>query len=82
MEESNFSTLIYSILALPIVFGILYWTKIRRDKRRNESGEVEYTSIAQAIGFLLVEGLTVVGSLAIMIAAVSGIVKYVITVYA
>ncbi len=82
MEYSSFSTLLYSILALPIAFGILYWIKIRRDKRRNESGEVEYTSVAQAIGFLVTEGLTVVGSLAVMIAAVSGIVRYIITIYA
>ncbi|HNO74208.1 hypothetical protein [Nitrosomonas mobilis] len=82
MEDSHLSTLIYSILALPVVFGILYWVKIRRDIRRNESGEVEYTSVAQAIGFLVVEGLTVVASLAIMIAAVSGIVRYIIITYA
>ncbi|MBK6618406.1 MAG: hypothetical protein WAT53_08895 [Nitrosomonas sp.] len=81
MEDSYLSTLIYSILALPIVFGILYWIKIRRDARRNESGEVEYTSVAQAIGFLVVEGLTVVASLAIMIAAISGIVRYIMVTF-
>lgn len=82
MDYSSVSSLIYSILALPIVFGILYWIKIRRDRRRNESGEIEYTSVAQAIGFLVIEGLTVVGSLAILIVVVSSIVKYIITNYA
>lgn len=82
MDYSSLSSLIYSILALPIVFGILYWIKIRRDRRRNESGEIEYTSVAQAIGFLVIEGLTVVGSLAILIAVVSSIVRYIITNYA
>lgn len=82
MEESYLGTMIYSVLALFASFGLLYWIKFRRDARRNESGEVEYTSVAQAIGFLVVEGLTVVASLAIMIAALSGIVRYIIVTYA
>lgn len=81
MEDSTLATLLYSILAIPVVFLILLWIKVRRDKRRNEAGEVEYASFGQAIGFLLVEGLAVVASLAVLMTAMSGIMKYVIHVY-
>lgn len=81
MEDSSLTTLLYSILAIPFVFLLLRWIKVRKDKRRNESGEVEYTSFGHALGFLLVEGLALIASLAILMAAMSGIVQYIISVY-
>ncbi len=81
MEDAPITTLLYSILALPIVFLILYWIKIRKDQQRNESGEVEYKTFGRAFTFLLIEGLAVVGSLAILITAMSGIVRYIIHIY-
>ncbi|MFO7580861.1 hypothetical protein [Nitrosomonas halophila] len=82
MEDSSLSTLLYSILAIPFVCMILHWIKVRKDRRRNESGEVEYTSFGQAFTFLLIEGVAVIASLSILIAAMSGIVRYVIHTYA
>lgn len=82
MEDSSLTTLLYSILAIPFVFLILRWIRVRKDKRRNESGEIEYASFGHALGFLLVEGLALIASLAILMAAMSGIVQYIIRVYA
>lgn len=75
-------TLLYSILALPVAFMILYWTKVRKDRRRNEEGEMEYKSFGEALTFFVIEGLALVGSLSILITAVSGIVRYLIHIYA
>ena len=81
-DAAPITTLLYSILALPLTFMILYWTKVRKDRRRNETGEVEYKSLGEALTFFIIEGLALVGSLAILITAVSGIVRYLIYVYA
>ncbi|MBC6961649.1 MAG: hypothetical protein DWB48_02640 [Nitrosomonas sp.] len=81
-DTAPITTLLYSILALPIAFMILYWTKIRKDRRRNETGEIEYKSLGHALTFFIIEGLALVGSLSILITAVSGIVRYLIYVYA
>lgn len=82
MEDSSLTTLLYSILAIPFVFVTLRWIKVRKDKRRNESGEVEYTSFGHALGFLLIEGIALIASLAILMAAMSGIIQYIIRIYA
>jgi len=84
MEDTTapIATLLYSILALPIAFMILYWTKVRKDRRRNETGEIEYKSLGHALTFFIIEGLALIGSLSILITAVSGIVRYLIYVYA
>jgi hypothetical protein len=81
MEDAPITTLLYSLLAIPFVFLILYWVKVRKDRQRNESGEVEYKSLGHALSFFLIEGLAVISSLAILITAMSGIVRYVIHVY-
>ena len=81
-DTAPIATLLYSILALPIAFMILYWTKVRKDRRRNETGEIEYKSLGHALTFFIIEGLALVGSLSILITAVSGIVRYLIYVYA
>ncbi|CAD85876.1 MULTISPECIES: hypothetical protein [Nitrosomonas] len=81
-DTAPITTLLYSILALPIAFMILYWTKVRKDRRRNETGEIEYKSLGHALTFFIIEGLALVGSLSILITAVSGIVRYLIYVYA
>ncbi|WP_350282450.1 hypothetical protein [Nitrosomonas sp.] len=81
-DTAPIATLLYSILALPIAFMILYWTKVRKDRQRNETGEVEYKSLGHALTFFIIEGLALVGSLSILITAVSGIVRYLIYVYA
>ncbi len=81
-DTAPITTLLYSILALPIAFMILYWTKIRKDRRRNETGEIEYKSLGHALTFFIIEGLALVGSLSILITAVSGIVRYLIYIYA
>lgn len=80
-DDSQIMTLFYSILAIPLSFIILYWTKTRKDKIRNESGEMEYKTLGQALTFFLIEGIALVGSLSILITAVSGIVRYLIYVY-
>lgn len=82
MEETTpIATLIFSILALPIAFSILYWLKVRKDRHRNESGEMEYKSLGHALSFFVVEGVALIGSLSILITAVSGIVRYIISIY-
>lgn len=81
-DTAPITTLLYSILALPIAFMILYWTKVRKDRRRNETGEIEYKSLGHALTFFIIEGLALVGSLSILITAVSGIVRYLIYIYA
>ncbi|MXS84817.1 hypothetical protein ABO04_02520 [Nitrosomonas sp. HPC101] len=83
MEDTSspIATLIYSILAFPIAFMILYWIKVRKDRHRNESGEMEYKSLGHALSFFVVEGLALVGCLSVLITAVSGIIRYIIYVY-
>ncbi len=81
-DTAPIATLLYSILALPVAFMILYWTKVRKDRQRNETGEVEYKSLGHALTFFITEGLALVGSLSILITAVSGIVRYLIHIYA
>lgn len=81
-DDSQITSLLYSILAIPISFIILYWTKTRKDKMRNESGEMEYKTLGQALTFFLIEGIALVGSISILITAVSGIVRYIILTYA
>jgi len=82
MEETTpITTLLFSIIAFPIAFMILYWVKVRKDRHRNESGEMEYKSLGHALSFFVVEGIALVGSLSILITAISGIVRYIISVY-
>jgi len=81
-DTAPIMTLLYSILALPVAFMILYWTKVRKDKRRNEAGEIEYKTLGEALTFFIIEGIALIGSLSILITAVSGIVRYIIHVYA
>ncbi|SFU55836.1 hypothetical protein SAMN05216339_10467 [Nitrosomonas eutropha] len=80
-DTAPIANLLYSILALPIAFMVLYWVKIRKDRHRNESGEMEYRSLGHALSFFVVEGLALVGSLSILITAISGIVRYIIYIY-
>lgn len=81
-DNASIMTLIYSILALPISFMVLYWTKARKDRQRNDAGEIEYKTLGQALTFFIIEGVALVGSLSILITAVSGIVRYLIQAYA
>lgn len=81
-DNASIMTLFYSILALPVSFMILYWTKVRKDRRRNDMGEIEYKTLGQALTFFIIEGVALVGSLSILITAVSGIVRYLIQAYA
>ncbi|MBE7526768.1 MAG: hypothetical protein IT526_02645 [Nitrosomonas sp.] len=81
-DTAPIMTLFYSILALPVAFMIIYWTKVRKDKRRNEAGEIEYKTLGEALTFFIVEGIALIGSLSVLITAVSGIVRYIIYVYA
>ncbi|WP_292977219.1 hypothetical protein [Nitrosomonas sp.] len=80
-ETAPIATLLYSIVAFPIAFMILYWVKVRKDRHRNESGEMEYKSLGHALSFFVVEGIALIGSLSILITAISGIVRYIITIY-
>ncbi len=80
MDEST-DVLLISILAIPFVIAIQLWVKNRKDSRRNEDGEEVFSSTRQAIFAFLLEGIAVVGGLAILIAATSGIIKYVVSTY-
>ena len=80
MDEST-DVLLISILAIPFVIAIQMWVKKRKDSRRNEEGEEEFKTTRQALFAFLLEGLAIVGGLAILIAATSGILRYVINTY-
>lgn len=80
MDEST-DVLLISILAIPFVIAIQMWVKKRKDSRRNEVGEEEFKTTREALFAFLLEGLAVVGGLAILIAATSGILRYVINTY-
>ena len=80
-ETAPLTILLYSILALPFAFMILYWIKIRKDRIRNEEGQVEYRSLGHALTFFLVEGLALVGCISILTIAMSGILRYFVHVY-
>ncbi len=81
MEDNSLNSLLISILAIPFVIVIQLWVKDRRARRRNEDGEEEFTTTRQAIVSFLLEGIAVVGGLAILIVAVSGIVRFVVHTY-
>lgn len=80
MDEST-DVLLISILAIPFVIAIQMWVKKQKDSRRNEDGEEEFKTTRQALFAFLLEGLAIVGGLAILIAATSGILRYVINTY-
>lgn len=80
MDEST-DVLLISILAIPFVVAIQLWVKKRKDSRRNKDGEEVFNSTRQAIFAFLIKGLAVVGGLAILIAATSGILRYVVNTY-
>ncbi|HMU64264.1 MAG: hypothetical protein E6Q61_11925 [Nitrosomonas sp.] len=80
MDEST-DVLLISILAIPFVIAIQAWVKKRKDSRRNEEGEEEFKTTREALFAFLLEGLAIVGGLAILIAATSGILRYVINTY-
>lgn len=80
MDEST-DVLLISVLAIPFVVAIQLWVKKRKDSRRNKDGEEVFNSTRQAIFAFLIEGLAVVGGLAILIAATSGILRYVVNTY-
>lgn len=81
MEDNSLNSLLISILAIPFVIVIQLWIKDRRARRRNEDGEEEFATTRQAIVSFLLEGVAVVGGLAILIVAVSGIVRFVVHTY-
>jgi hypothetical protein len=81
MEDNSLNSLLISILAIPFVIVIQLWVKERRERRRNDDGEEEFTTTRQAIMSFLIEGVAVVGGLAILIVAVSGIVRFVVHTY-
>lgn len=78
MEDDSLNTLIISVLAIPFVIAIQLWIKERKDRRRNEDGEEEFKTTREALFAFLIEGLAVVGGLAILIAATTGIARYII----
>lgn len=81
MEDDSLNSLIISVLAIPFVIAIQLWVKDRKDRRRNNDGEVEFKTMREALFSFFIEGIAVVGGLAILIAATSGIAKYIINVY-
>lgn len=80
MDDST-DVLLISILAIPFVIAIQIWVKNRKDRRRNKDGEEVFNSTREALIAFLIEGLAVVGGLAILIAATSSILKYVVNAY-
>ncbi|BBL34806.1 hypothetical protein Nstercoris_01051 [Nitrosomonas stercoris] len=80
-ETAPIATLLYGLIALPISFIILYWIKTRKDRHRNEAGEMEYKSMGHALSFFVVEGAALIASLSVLITAVSAIAKYVIVTF-
>ena len=81
MEDDSLNSLIISVLAIPFVIAIQLWVKERKDRRRNKDGEEEFNSTREAMVAFLVEGVAVVGGLAILIAATTGIARYFIHTY-
>lgn len=81
MEDDSLNSLLISVLAIPFVIAIQLWVKERKNRRRNKDGEEEFKTTREAVISFLVEGIAVVGGLAILIAATSGIAKYIINVY-
>lgn len=81
MEDDSLNSLLISVLAIPFVIGIQVWIKERRDRRRNSDGDQEFKTTREALVSFFIEGLAVVGGLAVLIAATSGIAKYIINVY-
>lgn len=80
MDDST-DVLLISILAIPFVIAIQMWVKNRKDRRRNKDGEEVFNTTREALIAFLIEGLAVVGGLAILIAATSSILKYVVNAY-
>lgn len=80
MDDST-DVLLISILAIPFVIAIQMWVKNRKDRRRNKDGEEVFNTTREALIAFLIEGLAVVGGLAILIAATSSILKYVVNTY-
>lgn len=76
MEDDSLNTLIIAVLAIPFVIAIQIWVKERKERRRNEAGEEEFKSTREALFAFLIEGLAVVGGLAILIAATTAIARY------
>jgi uncharacterized membrane protein len=78
MEDDSLNTLIISVLAIPFVIAIQLWVKERKDRRRNKEGEEEFKTTREAIFSFFIEGIAVVGGVAILIVATSGIARYII----
>lgn len=81
MEDDSLNSLLISVLAIPFVIAIQLWVKERRERRRNKEGEEEFKTTREALVSFFIEGIAVIGGLAILIAATSGIIRYVIHAY-
>ncbi|MCO6426800.1 hypothetical protein [Nitrosomonas communis] len=81
MEDDSLNSLLISVLAIPFVIAIQFWIKERKDRRRNKEGEEEFKTTRQALLAFLIEGIAVVGGLAILIVATTGIAKYIVNTY-
>lgn len=81
MEDAEIA-LMFSLLMIPAAIWLQLWVKARREKRRNEAGEEEFSNTGTALLSIVLEGTAIVGGLIMIIMGLSGILKYVLKFYA
>ncbi|MFZ1850842.1 MAG: hypothetical protein WAU15_01175 [Nitrosomonas sp.] len=81
MEDAEIA-LMFSLLMIPAAIWLQLWVKARRERRKNEAGEEEFTSTGTALFSIILEGAAIVGGLIMIIMGISGIIKYVLKFYA
>ncbi|KIO50451.1 hypothetical protein SQ11_01980 [Nitrosospira sp. NpAV] len=75
MDSPEYNLLI-SLALIPVVFMLQMWVRQRRVRRRNESGQQEFDSLAATLLSAIAEGLAVIGSLILIIWIMGALLRY------
>lgn len=75
MDSPEYNLLI-SLALIPVVFMLQMWVRQRRIRRRNESGQQEFDSLAATLMSAIAEGLAVIGSLILIIWIMGALLRY------
>lgn len=68
--------LLASLILVPIAIWLHIWVRRRKERRRNESGQVEFGSLSATLISTIGEGLAIITSLILMIMVMGSILKY------
>lgn len=68
--------LLISFILVPIAIWLHIWVRKRIDRRRNESGQVEFGSLGATLISTIGEGVAIISSLILMIWVVGSIIRY------